>query len=83
MYVDGEGPFSEQSKGKYIGLELTEPLYLGGVANFNEISPEANGYAGGFVGNKFVSIYVIFFIINISIQVASVVSKSVMRSKTF
>lgn len=49
MFVDGEGPYIGNAEGKYIGLDLSEPLYLGGVPNFNEISPEANAYTG-FVG---------------------------------
>lgn len=40
MYVDGEGPYSIVDPGKYSGLELTEPLYLGGVPSFSDVSPD-------------------------------------------
>lgn len=49
MYVDGQGPFSGVSDGKLLGLDLTEPLYLGGVPNFREIAPEVQ-VDSGFVG---------------------------------
>ncbi|CAG9863069.1 unnamed protein product [Phyllotreta striolata] len=52
MYVDGDGPFVGLSEGKYTGLDLTEPLYIGGVPSANGISPEVNHYDAyrGFVG---------------------------------
>lgn len=52
MYVDGDGPFTAISDGKYTGLDLTEPLYLGGIPSPTGISPEVNGYVAyqGFVG---------------------------------
>nr|CAH7733355.1 unnamed protein product [Callosobruchus chinensis] len=52
MFVDGEGPFISVADGKYIGLDLTEPLYLGGVPNPNNISPDVFTYSRyiGFVG---------------------------------
>lgn len=52
MFVDGNGPFIGLADGKYIGLDLTEPLYLGGVPNGNNISPEVFTYSPyvGFVG---------------------------------
>ncbi|KAG5900605.1 hypothetical protein JTB14_017460 [Gonioctena quinquepunctata] len=52
MYVDGDGPFVSVAEGKYIGLDLVEPMYLGGVPTASNISPEVfryNPYVG-FVG---------------------------------
>ncbi|XP_044266426.1 basement membrane-specific heparan sulfate proteoglycan core protein isoform X20 [Tribolium madens] len=49
MFVDGTGPFIGNAEGKYIGLDLSEQLYLGGVPDFDEISPEV-GVLNGFVG---------------------------------
>ncbi|RZB41729.1 basement membrane-specific heparan sulfate proteoglycan core protein, partial [Asbolus verrucosus] len=49
MFVDGASPYVGTAEGKYISLDLSEPLYLGGVPNFNQISPEAGVYTG-FVG---------------------------------
>lgn len=62
MYVDGNGPFIGIADGKYIGLDLTENLYLGGVPNGNNISPEVFPYSPyvGFVGKNEVE-FLIFF----------------------
>lgn len=49
MYVDGTGPYVTTADGKFLGLDLSEPLYLGGVPDFKEIAPEAEAYKG-FVG---------------------------------
>lgn len=49
MYVDREGPYSVIGQDAYEGLDLSEPLYLGGVPNFNEIAPDVNANRG-FVG---------------------------------
>ncbi|KAJ8950522.1 hypothetical protein NQ318_015266 [Aromia moschata] len=52
MYVDGEGPYIGTADGKYIGLDLSEPLYLGGVPDPNNIHSDVFGYSPyeGFVG---------------------------------
>lgn len=52
MFVDGSGPFIGIADGKYLGLDLTEPLYLGGVPTGNNMSPEVFPYSPyvGFVG---------------------------------
>ncbi|XP_074025385.1 basement membrane-specific heparan sulfate proteoglycan core protein isoform X7 [Leptinotarsa decemlineata] len=52
MYVDGEGPFIAVAEGKYIGLDLVEHLFLGGVPSVTNISPEVFLYSPyvGFVG---------------------------------
>jgi len=42
MFVDGKGPFIGENEGKYFGLDLTEPLFLGGVPNYDNISPEVD-----------------------------------------
>lgn len=49
MFVDGKGPYIGNAEGKYIGLDLSEQLYLGGVPDFDEISPDV-GVSNGFVG---------------------------------
>ncbi|XP_066260113.1 basement membrane-specific heparan sulfate proteoglycan core protein isoform X1 [Euwallacea similis] len=49
MFVDGKGPFIGENEGKYFGLDLSEPLFLGGVPNYNNISPEM-GIDTGLVG---------------------------------
>ncbi|XP_057651520.1 basement membrane-specific heparan sulfate proteoglycan core protein-like isoform X5 [Diorhabda carinulata] len=52
MYIDGDGPIVGVAEGKYTGLDLTEPMFLGGVPNVNGISREVLGYEQyhGFVG---------------------------------
>ncbi|KAL3282973.1 hypothetical protein HHI36_006131, partial [Cryptolaemus montrouzieri] len=49
MYVDGEGSYVGNADGKYIGLDLSENLYLGGVPKIDKISPEVEMEIG-FVG---------------------------------
>lgn len=46
MYVDGEGPHTAVADGKFIGLDLRENLYLGGVPSFDRISPEVEMQTG-------------------------------------
>lgn len=52
MFVDGKGPFIGENEGKYFGLDLTEPLFLGGVPNYDNISPEVV-IDTGLVGKSF------------------------------
>lgn len=49
MLVDGEGPYKAVNPGRKQGLDLREPLYIGGVSDFNSINPEADVNTG-FVG---------------------------------
>lgn len=56
MYVDTHGPFVNMSDGKLLGLDLTENLYLGGVPNFKEISPDVQ-VNNGFVGKGFKKLF--------------------------
>ncbi|XP_069692113.1 basement membrane-specific heparan sulfate proteoglycan core protein isoform X26 [Periplaneta americana] len=49
MYVDGEGPYTGTARGRFQGLDLVEPLYVGGVPDFSEIH-KFNGFNRGFVG---------------------------------
>mgnify|MGYP002716297710 FL=1 len=49
MYVDDEGPFTGSTTGTFQGLDLVEPLYVGGVSNFNNIHRSV-GYTKGLVG---------------------------------
>ncbi|XP_031342212.1 basement membrane-specific heparan sulfate proteoglycan core protein isoform X8 [Photinus pyralis] len=49
MYVDGKGPFTGVTDGKFVGLDLNEPLYIGGVPNFRDVPAELQ-IESGFVG---------------------------------
>ena len=50
MYVDYEGPFVGTCRKKtYQGLDLLQPLFVGGVPDFKDIS-KLNGFESGFVG---------------------------------
>lgn len=49
MYIDDEHYFSNTSRGRMQGLDLTQPMYIGGVPNFFTISKQ-NGFETGFVG---------------------------------
>ncbi|XP_063241894.1 basement membrane-specific heparan sulfate proteoglycan core protein isoform X7 [Bacillus rossius redtenbacheri] len=49
MYVDDDGPFTGKTLGRYQGLDLREPFYLGGVPSFDDIHQD-NGFTSGFVG---------------------------------
>jgi hypothetical protein len=49
MWVDREGPYSGTSQGKFLGLDLMQPLYLGAVPDFSKIHKQA-GFNTGFVG---------------------------------
>jgi hypothetical protein len=49
MYVDGNGPYSGTALGRFQGLDLVEPLYVGGVPDFRNIH-RLNGFTQGFVG---------------------------------
>ncbi|XP_060518138.1 basement membrane-specific heparan sulfate proteoglycan core protein isoform X3 [Cylas formicarius] len=40
MFVDGKGPYIGEHEGKYFGLDLSEPLFLGGVPDYGNISPD-------------------------------------------
>lgn len=46
MYVDGKGPFVGENEGKYFGLDLSESLFLGGVPDYNNISPDVDIHQG-------------------------------------
>jgi len=49
MSVDGQGPFTGSVSGRFLGLDLLEPLFIGGVPNFRSIHRMA-GFSRGFVG---------------------------------
>jgi hypothetical protein len=49
MYVDGEGPYGGTALGRFQGLDLVEPLYVGGVPDFRNIH-RLSGFTRGFVG---------------------------------
>ncbi|XP_071451008.1 basement membrane-specific heparan sulfate proteoglycan core protein [Hetaerina americana] len=49
MYVDGAGPYTGSAAGRFQGLDLEEPLYIGGVPDFSNIHRLA-GFTQGFVG---------------------------------
>ncbi|XP_034241184.1 basement membrane-specific heparan sulfate proteoglycan core protein-like isoform X2 [Thrips palmi] len=49
MYVDGAGPYRGTAAGRFQGLDLVEPLYLGGVPDFRSIHRLA-GHSQGIIG---------------------------------
>nr|CAD7571475.1 unnamed protein product [Timema californicum] len=49
MTVDNDGPFVGEAVGAFQGLDLVQPLYVGGVPNFKNIH-RLNGFTSGFVG---------------------------------
>ncbi|XP_014478060.1 PREDICTED: basement membrane-specific heparan sulfate proteoglycan core protein isoform X5 [Dinoponera quadriceps] len=49
MSVDGEGPYKVVAVGRRQGLDLKEPLYVGGVPSYNRINKEIE-INSGFVG---------------------------------
>ncbi|ERL92782.1 hypothetical protein D910_10090 [Dendroctonus ponderosae] len=57
MFVDGAGPFIGENEGKYYGLDLAEPLFLGGVPDYDNISPEVNIDVGLVGEQRFVRRY--------------------------
>jgi hypothetical protein len=56
MYVDGQGPYSGTAFGAFQGLDLVEPLYVGGVPDFAKIH-RLNGFTQGFVGRWYFAIW--------------------------
>ncbi|XP_020284881.1 basement membrane-specific heparan sulfate proteoglycan core protein isoform X6 [Pseudomyrmex gracilis] len=49
MLVDGEGPYKVVAVGRRQGLDLKEPLYIGGVPNYNRLDKQVEANTG-FVG---------------------------------
>ncbi|CAN7987967.1 unnamed protein product, partial [Ixodes pacificus] len=49
LKVDDQSEVTGSSQGKMMGLDLTQPLFVGSVPNFEKVSRE-NGYSVGFVG---------------------------------
>ncbi|BET02654.1 LamB [Nesidiocoris tenuis] len=49
LWVNGVGPFIGTSPGRYQGLDLSEPMFLGSVPDFSVLSP-STGFDTGFVG---------------------------------
>ncbi|XP_040361205.1 basement membrane-specific heparan sulfate proteoglycan core protein isoform X4 [Ixodes scapularis] len=49
LKVDDQSEVTGSSQGKMMGLDLTQPLFVGSVPNFDKVSRE-NGYSVGFVG---------------------------------
>ncbi|XP_018343803.1 PREDICTED: basement membrane-specific heparan sulfate proteoglycan core protein isoform X2 [Trachymyrmex septentrionalis] len=49
MLVDGEGPYKMVALGRRQGLDLKEPLYIGGVPSYSRINVQAEANTG-FVG---------------------------------
>ncbi|XP_077302363.1 basement membrane-specific heparan sulfate proteoglycan core protein-like [Arctopsyche grandis] len=46
LYVDGKGPFTTKSPGKSNGLDLEQPLYIGGVPDYNQLPDELSSKEG-------------------------------------
>ena len=49
MVVNEEPAYTGESPGYFTGLDLSEPMYLGSVPNYNQI-PRGAGFREGFVG---------------------------------
>ncbi|XP_075211994.1 terribly reduced optic lobes isoform X4 [Lycorma delicatula] len=49
IYVDGEGPYSGSSTGNFKGLDLLQPMFLGGYPGISSIQ-KVTGQNSGFVG---------------------------------
>lgn len=49
MIIDDENAYHGAVGGRFVGLDLIEPLYVGGVPNFRSIHKQA-GFTRGFVG---------------------------------
>uniref|UniRef100_A0A8D8XN55 Basement membrane-specific heparan sulfate proteoglycan core protein n=1 Tax=Cacopsylla melanoneura TaxID=428564 RepID=A0A8D8XN55_9HEMI len=49
MFVDSQGPYSDESPGAFQGLDLSGLVYIGAVPEFGEIHPD-NGFSQGFKG---------------------------------
>nr|XP_037289782.1 basement membrane-specific heparan sulfate proteoglycan core protein-like isoform X27 [Rhipicephalus microplus] len=49
LTVDDQSEVTGTSQGRMMGLDLTQPLFVGSVPSFDKISPD-NGYNIGFVG---------------------------------
>lgn len=49
MMVNDKGPFHGIIRGRFEGLDLIEPLYIGGLPNFGQIH-RLGGHTKGFVG---------------------------------
>ena len=49
MSVDGEQTLSGETEGRHVGLELLEPLYVGGVPRRAALNSQSN-FTGGFEG---------------------------------
>lgn len=46
MDVDNTGPFDEEGLEKWDILELAQPLYIGGVPDYNQLPAELAGASG-------------------------------------
>ena len=47
--VNDEPAYYGEAPGRFVGMDIVEPMYLGGVPNYAEI-PRAAGFNQGFVG---------------------------------
>jgi len=50
MYV-GDSEYTAQAPGPFVGLDLTEELFVGAVPDFRKIA-RAAGFANGFTGQS-------------------------------
>lgn len=49
LTVDGDSEVTGEASGDFVGLDLDQPLYIGGVPDFSQIHRE-NGFTQGFTG---------------------------------
>ena len=49
MTVDNKNQFSGETPGRFMGLDLSQEMYLGGIPDYSKI-PQPARYTSGFVG---------------------------------
>ncbi|XP_025082607.1 basement membrane-specific heparan sulfate proteoglycan core protein-like isoform X8 [Pomacea canaliculata] len=50
LLVNDEPPYFGEAPGRFVGMDIEKPLYIGGVPNYEEV-PRAAGFTSGFVGS--------------------------------
>ena len=62
MYI-GDSEFKGEAPGPFVGLDLTEELYIGAVPDFSRIA-RAAGYANGFTGQRATWLYLVKLLVD-------------------
>jgi hypothetical protein len=56
MTVDNKNQFSGNTTGRFMGLDLSQEMYLGGIPDYSKI-PQPARYTSGFVGKIYTYLY--------------------------